>query len=221
MNQPSTLLLSGAEFKAESLSNLSVATRRGAGLLPHHHEGRTPARMWFLTRYADVATLREDQRFIKDAQATLSAEERRNQPAAPPLYQLLTRHMLNTERRRSRPLRLVDTKPFTSTRQVELLEGPRLVAIAHRLLDRVVAHGEMDYIEEFALPFSIAVIANCWASPAATITASRLVAHFDGALHRRRPQRAQNRTPGAGDARFRLVPGSHLCRTAAAHHSPT
>jgi cytochrome P450 PksS len=162
MNPPSTLLLSGAEFKADPYPTYSWLREEAPVYCRTSRDGA--ARMWFLTRYEDVAAaLRDDRRFVKDAQATLSAEERQHQPPAPPLYQLLTHHMLNTDGAAHDRLRGLVNKAF-SARQVELLE-PRLVAIAHRLLDRVAARGEMDYIEEFALPFSIAVIAELLGIP--------------------------------------------------------
>ena len=162
MNQPLPLLLSGAEFKADPYPTYSWLREKAPVYCRVSRDGA--ARMWFLTRYDDVAAaLRDDRRFVKDAQATLSAEERQSQPAAPPLYQLLTHHMLNTDGAAHDRLRGLVNKAF-SARQVELLE-PRLLHIAHRLLDRVVAQGEMEYIEEFALPFSIAVIAELLGIP--------------------------------------------------------
>jgi cytochrome P450 len=95
--------------------------------------------MWFLTRYDDVAAaLRDDHRFVKDADATLTAAEQLARPPAPPLYRLLTHHMLNTDGDAHARLRALVNKAF-SARQVEQME-PRLRTIAHDLLDRVAAH---------------------------------------------------------------------------------
>ncbi|MFO7632960.1 MAG: cytochrome P450 [Caldilinea sp.] len=120
--------------------------------------------MWFLTRYDDVAAvLRDHERFVKDVRNTLTAEERASAPAAPPLYRLLTHHMLNADGETHARLRALVNKAF-SARQIESLE-PRLRDIANHLIDRVAAHNNMDYVHDFALPFSIAVIGELLGIP--------------------------------------------------------
>ncbi len=124
------------------------------------------ARMWFLTRYDDVAAaLRDHERFVKDVRSTMTAAERAAAPPEPPLYRLLTHHMLNADGATHARLRALVNKAF-SARQVESLE-PRLRTIAGALLDRAVVRGagRMEYIHDFALPFSIAVIAELLGIP--------------------------------------------------------
>ena len=124
------------------------------------------ARMWFLTRYDDIAAaLRDHDRFVKDVRTTMTAAEIAAAPAEPPLYRLLTQHMLNADGATHARLRALVNKAF-SARQVESLE-PRLHAIAGALLDDVIARGagHMEYVHDFALPFSIAVIAELLGIP--------------------------------------------------------
>lgn len=162
MTSLSALLLSGAEFKADPYPTYAHL-RASAPVYCRVSRDRAAA-MWFLTRYDDVAAaLRADQLWVKDADATLTVAERSVRPAAPALYRLLTHHMLNTDGDAHARLRALVNKAF-SARQVEQLE-PRLRAIAHTLLDRVATRGAMDYIDDFALPFSIAVIAELLGIP--------------------------------------------------------
>lgn len=155
-------LLSGAAFKADPYP--TYAQLREAQPLFCRTSRDGAARMWFLTRHEEVAAaLRDDRRFVKDAGATLTDAERRTRPPAPPLYQLLTHHMLNADGDAHARLRGLVNKAF-SARQVEQL-APRLHTIAHDLLDPLVARGAMDYVNDFALPFSIAVIAELLGIP--------------------------------------------------------
>ena len=158
----SPLLLSGAAFKANPHPTYAYLRAEAPAYCRVSRDGA--ARMWFLTRYDDVAAaLRNDRRFVKDAAAALTPDAARAQPTAPPLYRLLTHHMLNTDGDAHARLRALVNKAFSS-RQIEQLE-PRLYTIAYDLLDRVAAHGVMDYVDDYALPFSIAVIAELLGIP--------------------------------------------------------
>lgn len=162
MTDTLAVLLSGAAFKADP--HPTYARLRAAAPAYCRVSRDGAARMWFLTRYDDVAAaLRDDHRFVKDASATLTAAEQIARPPAPPLYRLLTHHMLNTDGDAHTRLRALVNKAF-SARQVEQME-PRLRTIAHDLLDRIAPRGAMDYVDDFALPFSIAVIAELLGIP--------------------------------------------------------
>lgn len=162
MRDAQAVLLSGAAFKANPYPTYAQLRAEAPAYCRVSRDGA--ARMWFLTRYDDVATaLRDDRRFVKDVDATLTPAQQRARPPAPPLYRLLTHHMLNTDGNAHIRLRSLVNKAF-SARQVELME-PRLRTIAHDLLDRLAPRGEMDYVDDFALPFSIAVIAELLGIP--------------------------------------------------------
>jgi cytochrome P450 len=115
------------------------------------------ARMWFLTRYEDVAeALRDHRRFVKDVHSSLTGEQLAKRPAEPPLYRLLTQHMLNADGATHARLRSLVNKAFTA-RMVEQLT-PRVEQIAHTLLSSLGHAGHMDVIENYALPLAVDVI---------------------------------------------------------------
>ncbi len=155
-------LLSGEAFKADPYPVYAYLREQAPVYCRASRDGA--ARMWFLTRYEDVsAALRDDIRFIKDVRATQTPAERAGARAAPPLYRLLTHHMLNADGATHGRLRALVNKAF-SARQVEQLE-PRLYTIAGDLLGRAMRHGALDYVHDFALPFSIAVIGELLGIP--------------------------------------------------------
>jgi cytochrome P450 len=163
MTDMSAVLLSGAAFKANPHPTYARLRAETPAYCRVSRDGAT--RMWFLTRYDDVAAaLRDDRRFVKDADAALTVAEQLARPAAPPLYRLLTHHMLNTDGDAHARLRALVNKAF-GARQVEQME-PRLRMIAHDSAGpRRRARGAMDYVDDFALPFSIAVIAELLGIP--------------------------------------------------------
>ena len=115
------------------------------------------ARMWFFTRYEDVAeALRDHRRYVKDVHNALTAEQIASAAAEPPLYRLLTQHMLNADGATHARLRGLVNKAFTA-RMVDQLT-PRIEQIAHALLDRAAPQRHLDVIEDYALPLAIDVI---------------------------------------------------------------
>jgi cytochrome P450 len=115
--------------------------------------------MWFLTRHADVAeALRDHRRFVKDVHNTLTAAEIAERQTEPPLYRLLTHHMLNADGETHDRLRGLVNKAFTA-RMIEQLT-PRIEQIAEQLLDRALGRGRMDVIEDYALPLAVEVIGD-------------------------------------------------------------
>ncbi|MBW7884466.1 MAG: cytochrome P450 [Caldilineaceae bacterium] len=155
-------LLSGQQFKADPYP--TYAQLRAEAPVYCRTSADGAARMWFITRYEDVvAALRDHKRFVKDVRNTLTPEEQARIPAPPPLYQLLTHHMLNADGATHARLRALVNKAFAA-RRVERLE-PRLRAIANELIDKVQPHGRMEIIHDFSLPFSITVIAELLGVP--------------------------------------------------------
>ena len=155
-------ILSGEPFKADPYPTYAWLREHHPVYCRTSADGQ--ARLWFITRYEDVAAaLRDSKRFVKDALNTLTPEECAAQPAQPELYRLLTHHMLNADGATHARLRSLVNQAFTA-RRVEQLE-PRLQSIADRLIDTVQARGHMDLIEEFALPFAIQVIAELLGIP--------------------------------------------------------
>jgi len=72
-------LLSGPEFKADPYPAYAWLREHAPVYCRTSADGK--ARMWFLTRYEDVAeALRDHRRFVKDVHSTFTAEERAAQP---------------------------------------------------------------------------------------------------------------------------------------------
>jgi len=131
-----------------------------------YQEGLYTENLWLVTRYADVQTvLRDHKRFVKNYRHTLSPEQQRQLPPEPRLSRLLNNHLLNLDGMDHSRVRGLINKAFT-IRMVNQLEG-RVQQIADELLDRVVAHGEMDLIDDYAFPLPIIVIAEMLGVPAA------------------------------------------------------
>lgn len=156
------LLLSGPKFKANPYPTYAWLREHAPVYCRVSRDGA--ARMWFLTRYEDVAAaLRNTQRFVKDVRTAMTPEERARAPEPPYLYRLLTHHMLNADGATHARLRGLVNQAF-SARQVEALAS-RLREIAEELIEGVIREGSMDYVHDFALPFSIAVIAELLGIP--------------------------------------------------------
>lgn len=150
-------LLSGESFKSDPYPAYAWLRENRPIFCRTSADGS--ARLWLFTRYADVsAALREPHRFVKDVANTMTPDERRARPAPPPLYRLLTQHMLNADGETHTRLRGLVNKAFAA-RRVEEMEGT-IFAIAHRLLDRVQRNDAMDLIADFSLPLAVEVIAK-------------------------------------------------------------
>ncbi len=151
--------LSGPDFKADPYPAYAWLRQLEPVFCRVSADGA--ARMWYLTRYEDVAeALRDHRRYVKDVHNTLTGEQLAQQPAEPYLYSLLTHHMLNADGDTHARLRSLVNRAFTA-RMVEQLT-PRIEQIAHVLLDRAVPNtvssGHMDVIEDYALPLAVEVI---------------------------------------------------------------
>jgi cytochrome P450 len=150
-------LLSGPAFKADP--HPAYAALRAQAPVYCRTSADGAARMWFLTRYEDVAeALRDHRRYVKDIHSTLTAAEAAALPPEPPLYHLLTQHMLNADGATHARLRGLVNRAFTA-RMVEQL-APRVEQIAGRLLDRAAPRGQMDAISDYALPLAVEVIGD-------------------------------------------------------------
>jgi cytochrome P450 len=117
---------------------------------------------WVVTRYADVLTVL--QRFSADR--TPSPEQMRalGLGEIEPIAAVMVKQMLFMDAPAHTHLRKLCSSAFTP-RRVELLEE-RVEAIAHDLIDRVIANGSMDVIGDFAAPFPAIVTAHLLGVPA-------------------------------------------------------
>ncbi|WNG40465.1 cytochrome P450 [Archangium violaceum] len=115
---------------------------------------------WLLTRHDDVVALLRDGRLAKDSRK-LSPERRAY------FFRLsldeLTRHMLNSDPPDHTRLRSLVSQAFTP-RRIEALR-PRVTAIATELMEAALARGSVDFINAFAFPLPVIVIAELLGVP--------------------------------------------------------
>lgn len=160
---PPKLELFGPRFRANAYA---VYARMRAEMPVYRRVPTTGAGATvFVTRYDDcAAVLRDHKRFVKDVRNTLTPAERAAYREPPPLFRLLSHHMLNTDAPDHTRLRALVNKAFT-TRMVERLQ-PQMTTIAHQFIDKMQRHPQADLIEEYAFPLPIIVIAELLGVPA-------------------------------------------------------
>jgi cytochrome P450 len=83
----------------------------------------------------------------------------------PPEQQDFTQSMNFIDPPRHKSIRSLVQQVFTP-RHVEAL-APRIIAISHELLDQVQPHGQLDFVQDFALPLPVIVIAEILGVPVA------------------------------------------------------
>ena len=120
--------------------------------------------VWLLTRYDDAVALLKDDRFTKDMnrlRGGMDSDYMLFNDAA----SAINKHMLMVDPPDHTRLRGLVHKAFTP-RMIESLH-PRIEQIAEEALDAVADKGEMDLINDFALPVPITVIAEMLGVPLA------------------------------------------------------
>jgi cytochrome P450 len=105
-----------------------------------------PARMWFVTRHADVVdVLRDPVRFTTDA-------------AGSTIRDTFGSQMLSAEGDEQRRYKTASAGPFT-TRAVRDQAGPIVEGIVARLLDRVAGEGRAELRADLAAPLALETVA--------------------------------------------------------------
>lgn len=130
----------------------------------HRMLNRDGRPMWLVTRHDHVLQVLKDARFIKDRLAVLTADERAQQPPLPPAMRYLARHMLALDPPQHTRLRRLVLQAF-APRTIEALR-PRVQQLADQLLDRVLSHGAIELIDDYAFPLPITVICELLGVPA-------------------------------------------------------
>jgi cytochrome P450 len=151
-----------AEFKANPfplLAGLRASEPVYRTTLPD--KVNTP--VWLLTRYEDVNALLKDERFVKNRRSALTPEQLRKLPWVPPVFRPLERNMLDLDQPDHTRLRSLVHKAFTP-RLVERMRA-RVQTLADELLDRVARRGEMDLIDDYALPLPMTIITEILGVP--------------------------------------------------------
>src|SRR5215217_909708 len=119
--------------------------------------------VWLITRYDDVLSVLEDERFVKDWRKVMTPQQLDQVPAIPEVMKPLSRNMLDTDPPDHERLRALVSKAFTP-RLIERMRG-RVQAITDALLDTVEGQGEMDLIDDYAFPLPVTVIAELLGVP--------------------------------------------------------
>ena len=125
--------------------------------------------MWFCTRYEDCVALLRDNRLGQEILRVKSREEMgfiSNDDLSPErigLRRLQSSWMVFRDPPDHTRLRGLVHKAFTP-RMIAQLEG-RITEVANQLLDDVQARGEMDLVEDFAVPLPVIVIAEMLGVP--------------------------------------------------------
>jgi cytochrome P450 len=153
-----------AEFKANPfplLATLRASEPVYRTTLPD--KVKTP--VWLVTRYEDVNALLKDERFTKNRRSALTPEQLRRLPWVPPMFRPLERNMLDLDAPDHTRLRSLVHKAFTP-RLVERMRE-RVQSLADELLDRVASRGEMNLINDYALPLPMTIITEILGVPTA------------------------------------------------------
>ncbi len=125
-----------------------------------------PWKIWFFTRYEDVNTLLRDRRLGRTMQHILPLEQRYVPPAAIEPFERISQHsMFDKEPPEHTRLRGLVHKVFTP-RRVESLRG-QIESICNQLLDVVIDKGEIEVLNDFAVPLPVNVISELLGVPEA------------------------------------------------------
>jgi len=124
-------------------------------------KAKTP--VWLMTRYEDVNTLLKDDRFPKNRHSALTPEQIRKLPWVPSMFRPLERNMLDLDSPDHMRLRGLVHKAFTP-RLVEQMRA-RVQTLSDELLEGVFRRGEMDLINDYALPLPMTIITEILGVP--------------------------------------------------------
>ncbi|MEM7799035.1 MAG: cytochrome P450 [Chloroflexota bacterium] len=122
------------------------------------HRGRLSViPLTFLTRYEDCVNILKDRRIMRNRTNAMGRGGRFPFPL-PRSVQALMASMINEDDPEHRRLRTLVHKAFTP-RHLAYLDA-RIEALTHELLDKAEAKGEIDLMQEYALPIPVTVIAE-------------------------------------------------------------
>jgi len=151
-----------AEFKANPFPFLA-ALRSSEPVYRTTLPDRAKTPVWLVTRYEDVNALLKDERFLKNRRSALTPEQIRKLPWVPPMFRPLERNMLDLDAPDHTRLRALVHKAFTP-HLVEQMRA-RVQTLADELLEGVARRGEMDLINDYALPLPMTIITEILGVP--------------------------------------------------------
>ena len=122
---------------------------------------KTP--VWLISRYEDVVGLLKDERFVKNKRTAMTAEQLRKMPWVPPAFRPLERNMLDLDPPDHTRLRALVHKAFTPSLVGRMRN--RIENLSDELLGHIAWKGEMDLINDYALPLPMTVITEILGVP--------------------------------------------------------
>jgi len=122
----------------------------------------TPHGMYLVSRHADVSGILRDRRFGKDF---VERSVRRYGPKImeEPIFRSMSHWMLQQDPPDHTRLRGLVVKAFTARRVEDM--RPRIQEVVDQTLDRVIANGHMDLIEDFAFRLPVTIICDMLGIP--------------------------------------------------------
>jgi cytochrome P450 len=122
----------------------------------------TPHGMYLVSRHADVSGILRDKRFGKDF---VARSVRRYGPKImeEPIFRSMSHWMLQQDPPDHTRLRGLVVKAFTARRVEDM--RPRIQEVVDQTLDRVIANGHMDLIEDFAFRLPVTIICDMLGIP--------------------------------------------------------
>src|ERR1044072_2066952 len=122
----------------------------------------TPFGAYVASRHAEVSLVRRDKRFGKDF---VERSTRRYGPAImeEPVFRNMRHWMLQQDPPDHTRLRGLVVKAFTARRVEDM--RPRIQQIVDETLDRIVDHGHMDLIDDFAFRLPVTIICDMLGIP--------------------------------------------------------
>lgn len=113
-------------------------------------------RAWIVTRYDDVLATLTDERLVKDRRNAQDPNKKQRAMWIPEFIKPLQRNMLDSDAPDHTRLRSLVHQAFMPRLIAQM--QTRIHRLAHELIDRVQAKGEMDLVHDFALPIPMVAI---------------------------------------------------------------
>lgn len=160
MNTAPKVNIVSSQFKANPFPFLS-GLRSSQPVYRTALPDKTP--IWLIARYEDVTTLLKDERFVKNRRTAMSSEQLRKLPWVPPMFRPLERNMLDLDPPDHTRLRALVHKAFTPNLIGQMRD--RIQTLADELLDGVAGKGQLDLINDYALPLPMTIITEILGVP--------------------------------------------------------
>ena len=151
-----------ADFKANPFP-LLANLRAQEPVFRTHLPDKTKTPVWLLTRYEDVFALLKDERFPKNRRNALTPEQLKKMPWVPPMFRPLERNMFDLDQPDHTRLRALVHKAFTPHLVEQMRQ--RVQTLSDELLDKASRRGEMDLINDYALPLPMTIITEILGVP--------------------------------------------------------